>query len=84
MSETHPVIDFWVKMFDAKFTSHIHALFLHPDLKDEMYVFAGRMTTKIDTAKGLLLYRIGTIDSEGLSETIDSLKAAGFTWVLFC
>ena len=40
-------------MRDAKFAGQMYALLPHPNIKDEMYVFAGTVTAKIDTAHSL-------------------------------
>jgi hypothetical protein len=53
LCKTHPIIKFWSSVRDAKFAGQMSVLFLHPDIKDEMYVFAGTLMAKIDTAHSL-------------------------------
>ena len=53
LSKTHPIIKFWTSLRDAKFTGQMYALLPHPNIKDKMYVFAGTVTAKIDTAHSL-------------------------------
>ena len=50
LSQTHPVIKFWSNVQDAQSAGEMSALLPHPNIKEEMYVFCGDLTVKIDTA----------------------------------
>lgn len=53
LSHTHPIIKFWSSLRDAKFAGEMDAFLPHLRIKEEMYVFAGILTAKIDTTSSL-------------------------------
>jgi hypothetical protein len=80
-SQTHPIIKFWSILRQARFYGDVTALFPEPNNKEEMYIFFGVKTIKIDTASKT---GDGNKIIKGPSRIIDqwqSLKAAGFTTV---
>ena len=61
LSQTHPIIELWSSVRDAKFAGEMDAFLPHPNIKEEMYVFAGIMTVKIDTASSLCFSTVAPV-----------------------
>ena len=60
-SQTHPIIKFWSILRQAKFYGDVTALFPEPNNKEEMYIFFGVKTIKIDTASSQRFLTIARI-----------------------
>ena len=61
LSQTHPIIEFWSSLRDAQFAGEMDAFLPHPNIKEEMYVFAGILTAKIDTTSSLCFSTIAPV-----------------------
>lgn len=61
LSKTHPIIEFWSSLRDAKFAGDMDVFLPHPNIKEEMYVFAGILTAKIDITSSLCFSTIALV-----------------------
>jgi hypothetical protein len=60
-SQTDPIIELWCSVRDAKFAGDMDALLPNPNIKEQIYVFLGDSTVKIDTKSSLCFLTIASV-----------------------